>query len=325
MQVRGQFSQLQAPGLHDLFVQWEKLHLHEEEWPQVFNTETTDRAFVDEAEFVGVGPLVLKPEGEPTTYRDAQQGGTKRFQMFTYALGVRSSYELYKDDQYGLVKKIPSTLQRSAQYAREVNTWGVINLGYTSSTSILNSYVTVDGNNLFNTAHTLPGGSAASALTPAGSSYYNAVGTWPNRPATDVDFGFTALQLALNNFRRMPDGIGMPIKMKPKLVLIPAELIWTAKEILGPGTGKRPYTADNTINSLESEGLDYMVCTYKTSTSAWELLADKSEHSLKHITREKLDEFFSDDFDTMSIKQVCMERYGVGAFHWIGTWGSNGP
>jgi hypothetical protein len=323
MQVRGQFSQLQAPGLHGLFVQWEKLHQKDEEWPHIFNKETSDRAFEDEAEFVGVGPLVQKPEGEPTTYRDAAQGGTKRFQMFTYALGVRSSYELYKDDMYGLVKKIPAALARSAQFAREVNTWGVINLGYTSSTNILNSYVTVDGNNLFNTAHNLLGGSAATAIAPAASSYYTAPGTWPNRPATDVDLSFTAIQLALNNFRRMPDGVGMPIKVRPRILLIPPELIWIAREILG--SPHKPYTADNEVNSLLNENLEYFSYSYSPSLSAWELLADKSEHSLKHITREPLDEMFSDDFDTMSIKQVSMERYGVGAFHWIGTWGSNGP
>jgi len=49
MQVRGQFSQLQAPGLHGLFVQWEKLHQKDEEWPHIFNKETSDRAFEDEA------------------------------------------------------------------------------------------------------------------------------------------------------------------------------------------------------------------------------------------------------------------------------------
>jgi hypothetical protein len=323
MLVRGQWSQLQAPGLHSLFVQWDKLKQREQEYDKVFNIETTDRAYVDEAEFVGVGPLVLKQEGEPTTYRDAQQGGTKRFQVFTFALGMRSSYELYEDDQYGVIKRIPVALARSAHFAREVNTWAVINLGYTSATNILTSYVTVDGNNLFNTSHTLPGGTAATSIAPAASNYYSAPGTWPNRPPTDVDLSFTALQLAINNFERLPDGVGMPIQIKPRHVIIPPELKWVAREILG--SAHKPYTADNEINSILNEELDYFIGHYKTSMSAWELLAEKDEHSLKHITRKTLDEMFSDDFDTYSIKEVVMERYAVGAFHWIGTWGSNGP
>ena len=77
--------------------------------------------------------------------------------------------------------------------------------------------------------------------------------------------------------------------------------------------------------AILNEDLHYFIGHYLTSTSAWFLLADKSEHSLKHITRKALDEMFSDDFDTYSIKQIAMERYAVGAFHWIGTWGSNGP
>lgn len=323
MLVRGQWSQLQAPGLHGLFVQWDKLKQREAEYPHVFNMETTDKAFIDEAEFIGVGPLVLKPEGEPTTYRDAQQGGTKRFQMFTYALGVRCSYELYEDEVYGVIKQIPKALARSAHFAREVNTWGVINLGFTSATNILTSYVTVDGLNLFNTAHYLPGGAAATNIAPAASSYSTAAGTWPNRPATDVDLSFTALQLAINNFERLPDGLGMPIQIKPRTLLIPPELKWIAREILG--SSHKPYTADNEINSILNEDLSYFVGHYLTGTSPWFLLADKSEHSLKHITRKPLDEIYSDDFDTYSIKQIVMERYGVGAFHWLGTWGSNGP
>ena len=323
MLVRGQFSQLMAPSLHALFVQWDELKQREAEYPHVFNIETTDRAFVDEAEFVGVGPLLEKPEGEPTAYRDAIQGGTKRFQMFTYALGVRTSRELFDDDQYGVIKKIPGSLARGAHFAREVNTWSVINSGFTANTNILNPFVTVDGVNLFNTAHPLPGGAAATGIAPAAANYISSAGTWPNRPATDVDLSFTALQLAINNFERMPDGVGMPIQVKPRLLLIPPELKWIAREILG--SSHKPFTADNEVNSLLNEDLKYMVCHYLTSTSAWFLLADKSEHSLKHITRQPLDEMFSDDFDTYSIKQVAMERYGVGVFHWIGTWGSNGP
>ncbi len=323
MLVRGQWSQLQAPGLHGVFAQWLKLKQREEEWSHVFNKDTTNRAFIDMAEFTGIGPAVEKPEAEPSTYRDASQGGSKRIQMFTYALGVRSSYELYEDDQYGLIKQIPKSIARSFHFLREMATWNLINLGFTASTAILNPSTTVDGLNLFNAAHYLPGGAGATSIAPGVSSYITAAGTWPNRPTVDTDISMTALQAAINNFERMPDGVGMPIQIKPRLLVIAPEWKWVAREILG--SSHAPYTADNQINSLLNEDLNYFVCHYFTTTGRWCLLADKSEHSLYHITRKPLEDMYSDDFDTYSIKMLSMERFGVGAFHWIGTYGSDGP
>jgi hypothetical protein len=55
------------------------------------------------------------------------------------------------------------------------------------------------------------------------------------------------------------------------------------------------------------------------------MVAEKQSHKLKFITRKELDEDFSDDFDTRSIKQISFMRFSVGATSWIGTWGSNGP
>lgn len=323
MLVRGQWSQLQAPHLHGVFAQWLKLKQREEEFSHVFNMDTTDKAFIDMAEFVGVGPMVEKPEGEPSTYRDAAQGGTKRIEMYTYALGVRSSYELYEDDQYGLIKQIPKAIARSHHFLREMSTWNLINLGFISSNSILNPVVTVDGVNLFSTAHYLPGGASATNIAPGVSSYISTAGTWPNRPSVDVDLSMTALQAAINNFERMPDGVGMPMQVKPRLLVIAPENKWVAREILG--SAHKPDTADNNINSILNEDLHYFICHYFTSVGRWCLLSDKSEHSLYHITRKPLDDMYSDDFDTYSIKMLSMSRFGVGAFHWIGTYGSDGP
>jgi hypothetical protein len=134
--------------------------------------------------------------------------------------------------------------------------------------------------------------------------------------------------------------------MKPRYLVIPPELKWIAREILG--TPNKPYvtttttgvyspgplptqgtnvgTSDiNAINALLAEDLMYFVGHYFTSVSAWFLVGEKEAHTLKFMNRENLEEDFSDDFDTRTIKQIATMRFSTGATHWLGTWGSNGP
>lgn len=314
--VRGQFAQLMAPGLHHNFVHWLDLLQRDEEYSHIFNMPDSDKAYEDEVEFSGLGPMPEKPEAESVTYQDAIQGGTKRYLHTTYALGVRTSWELYEDDQYNIIMQVPKALARSAHFTKEQQTWNIFNLGFTTVT-------TTDGVSLFNNQHPLLGGTTATSVGPGLTNVIGAVGTYPNRPATDVDLSFTSIQLSINQFERLIDSQGLPVVLKPKYLVIPPELKWIAREILG--SPHRPFTADNEINALIKEDLNYFICHYFTSQSAWFMVCDKESHQLKHFTRKSLDEDFADDFDTRSIKQISFMRFSSGATSWLGTWGSNGP
>lgn len=316
MMVRGQFAQLMAPGLHSLFVHWTDTLQREEEWPQIFHHETSEMAYEDEVEFSGLGPMLEKPEGESVAYTDAIQGGSKRYLHFTYALGSRMSFELFEDDQYKLTNQVPKAFARSAVFTREQVTWNVINLGFTTT-------LTTDGVSLFNNQHPLLGGTNATAAGPGLTNVIGAAGTYPNRPATDVDLSFTAIQLMVNQFERLVDSQGLPISIKPKHIVVPPELKFIVREILG--SPHKPYTSDNEINSLLNEDLDFFVGHFLSSQSAWFALAEKESHRLKHFTRRSLDEDYADDFDTRSLKAIAFMRFSAGATTWMGTWGSNGP
>lgn len=316
MMVRGQFAQLMAPGLRDMFVHWLDMLQRAEEYSLVFNIENSTAAYEDEVEFSGLGPMAEKPEAEAIQYEDAIQGGTKRYIHTTFALGVRSSWELYEDDQYQLIKQVPKAIARSAHFSREQSAWNVFNLGFTTIT-------TIDGVSLFNAAHPLLGGPRATNIGPGVSSYISSAGTFPNRPAVDQDLSFSAIQLALDQYERIIDSQGLPVALKPKFLVIPPELRWLARELLG--SPYRPTDANNAINSLLAEDLQVIKPHYLTSRTAWYLLADKSETWLKFYNRFPLTEDYSDDFDTRSIKMIAYQRFSVGATHWWGVWGSNGP
>lgn len=316
MMVRGQFAQLMAPGLHATFTHWLDTMQREEEFSHLFNIESSDKAYEDEVEFSGLGPMPEKPEGESVTYQDAIQGGTKRYLHSTFALGVRTSFELYEDDQYNLIKQVPKALARSSHFRKEMDSANIFNLGFTT-------VVTTDGVSLFNNQHPLLGGTQATNIGPGLGGVISAAGTYPNRPAIDVDISFTAIQLMINHFERLVDSQGLPITMRPRYLVIPPELKWIAREILG--SPYKPYTADNEINALLKEDLQYFMSHYLTSASAWFALCEKDQHWLKFFWRKQLDEDYSDDFDTRSIKQISFMRFSVGATSWLGVWGSNGP
>lgn len=316
MMVRGQFAQLMAPGLHGVFVHWRDLAQRDLEYPELFHIETSDNAYEDEIEMAGLGPMLEKPEGESVVYQDAIQGGTIRYLHFTYALGVRTSFELFEDDKYKLIQQAPKALSRSAVFVQEQVSANVFNNGFST-------LLTTDGVSLFNNQHPLLGGPGATNIGPGLTNVISAAGTYPNRPATDVDLSFTAVQLMVNQFERLVDSQGLPIMMKPRHLVIPPEIKFIAREILG--SPHKPYTSDNEINSLIKEDLDFFVYHYLTSQSAWYALCDKDSHSLKYFWRRQLDVDYADDFDTRSIKQIAYQRFSVGATVWEGTWGSNGP
>jgi Mu-like prophage major head subunit gpT len=316
MMVRGAFAQTLAPGVHHWFLHFLDLQMREEEYTKFFNVENSTQAFEDEIEMAGVGAMPEKPEASAVIYDDMIQGGTKRYVHLSYALGSRASWELIEDDQYGIIKQVPKAQARSAMFAREQVAFNVFNLGFST-------VVTADGVSLFNTAHPLLGGAAATNIGPGVSSVITATGTYPNRPTPDTDLSFTAIQGMVNQFERLIDSQGIPTRLKPRYLIIPPELKWTAREILGsPG---RPYTADNELNALVGEDLHFIMSHYTTSTSAWFVICEKDSQQLKFFDRHPIDTDYDDDFDTRATKIITFQRFSAGATAWPGTWGSNGP
>lgn len=314
--LRNKYSQLLAIGLHKIFLDFQELEMKASTVEECFNMENSKSAYEDDLVMAGFGPMPEKTENDSFQYTEMVQGGVKRYVNLTYGLGSRYSWELAEDDQYGIVKKVPMALVRSGKFTREQVPWNVFNLGFTT-------IVTADGVALFHNQHPLLGGPAATNVGPGVGNVISAAGTYPNRPATDVDLSFTAIQLMINHFDRMIDSQGIPSMMKPKYLIIPPELKFIAEEILG--SEYKPYTSDNERNALLKEGLSYKVIPYLTSGSAWFVLAEKGQHQVIFFNRAPLSQDFDDDFDTNAVKHVAKQRFAAGATHWIGTWGSNGP
>ena len=316
-QVRGQFPQLMAPGLKKIYNDATEFEQREKEYPMLFNVRTSDSEYEQELEMAALGPLQEKPENSSTAYNEMIQGGSKRAIHLTYSLGIRTSKELWDDDKYGQIKMGPKALARSTRFTEEVVAWNIINQGFTSNVT------TFDGNPLFFNQHNLLGGAAATNIGPGLANVISASGTYPNRPPTDIDLSVAGLQLMTNYANRMVDNQGLPITARFRTILIPPELIFIAREILG--SSGQPYTSDNTINSLIPEDYKFLVGHYLNSGSAWYGFGEKSETALTVWMREKATTDFDDDFDTDAVKQKTRMRMSASCFRWQATFGSNGP
>ena len=316
-QVRAKFPQLMQPGMKKIYFDALEYQLKQSDYPKVFKEENSDSEYEQEMEMAGISALQEKPENAPTAYTEMLQGGSKRYIHLTYSLGIRTSKELMDDDKYGLVKKGPVLLARSAAFTEEMIAWYVFNNGFTSNVQA------VDNNPLFYNTHPLLGGVPATNLAPGAANVITTGGTWPNRPATDIDFSVAGLQLATNHAARMVDNMGFPIRLRWKYVVTPPELRFLVREVLG-SSGK-PYTADNTINSLLPEDYKHMEIPWLNSASSWFMVADKEDHSLRVYHRERPKTIFDDDFDSDALKQKTRLRMSAGATRWQGVWGTQGP
>jgi hypothetical protein len=290
--------------------------MREPQYTRFLKVDNSEDAYEIDYHLAGTGPMPEMPEGTRPVADNIIQSGTKKYLHLPYGLLSQFTRQLVEDDKYGIIVQTTKAHARSALYAREAVSANVLNLGGTLQ-------LTDDGVTLFNTAHPLPGGTEATSVGPGLANIINSAGTYPNRPSPDADFSFTSLQQAINYFYRFTDGRGIPSMVRPKHAVIPPELIMIAREILGsPG---KPYTADNELNALQGENLNFYHLNYLTSPSAWFLLAEKDETYLRFYERVEIQGQTDDDFQTQVLLLLTTQRFSAGATSWINTFGSYGP
>jgi phage major head subunit gpT-like protein len=285
--------------MHEIF--FNRYSQYAKEYASVFTLLNSSRAYEMDAEVTGLGQLVQKLEQKAITYDDPVQGLIKTYTHVPFALGFRVTHELYKDDLYNVIKRMPQCLSRSAHQTMEVQHWNVFNNAFNTAVTGL------DGKALCVTDHPNVSG--------AGGPYANAL-------STAADLSVTSLESMIELMENTTDDKDLNLMIKGKTLVIPVHLKWVAREILH--SEKKPGTADNEINPLGDEDLSYMVSHYLSSTSAWFLLANKEDHYLRSFMREALIFDNDDDFDTGDALFQCYTRFSVGFSGWRGICGTAG-
>lgn len=315
--VRNQFYQAMTYAAAHNFIEFLDLQQKHLQYPSLFNVKDSRLAYEQAVHYAGFGPAQPKPEGSPVIYDNLIQGGTRRYVHQTYGLGFRISMEAMQDDQTGMFEQSPKGLVQSHIFGMEQTGANVFNLGFSSTGTI-----TDDGVSLFNNQHPLLDPSATN-IAPGVGTFVTLAGTYPNRPQTDADLSFTALQFATMVYQRMPNARGLPVSVRPKKLAIPPEQEFIAIELLG--SAGKPYTGDNEPNALLVAGLQYEIFNYFTSPSAWGLFSEKSAHRMMFYERQKIYSDYDRDFDQQALKGLAISRYSAGADTWINTFASLGP
>ena len=297
---RAQLLKELLPGLNALFGM--EYARYGEEHKEIYETETSERSFEEETKLSGFSAAPVKNEGSAIAYDNAQEAWSTRYTHETIALGFSITEEAIEDNLYdSLSARYTKSLARAMAYTKQVKAAAVLNNGFSSS------YPGGDGVSLFNTAHPLISG-----------------GTNSNTPSTQVDLNETSLEAAVIQIAAWTDERGLLIAAKPKKLVVPPALMFTAKRLLD--TELRVATADNDINAIKQMGAipeGYTVNHFLTDSNAWFLTTDVP-NGMKHFVRTPLQNSMDGDFDTGNVRYKARERYSFGWSDPLGMWGSAG-
>jgi len=275
-------------------------------YPQIFNIETSDRKFERVVTYVPFGDTQTKPEGEPYVMDELRQGNVKDFVHTENGLGFEVTHTALEDDTNNILNRAGEWLAFSARYVEEGKAANPFNNGFTATTGEL----TPDGLSLFNTAHALKGG-----------------GTAKNRPSTDADLSATSLTQAMIDLQTdQKDEAGhLAAPIQNWILYVPPALEFLADRLVN--SVGLPMSSDNDRNPIKSRRTwDIIVNPRLTDTDAWFLVAaDKKNHGLTFYRRVPIS-MPPMEIDPRTGNRIfkVRHRFSIGAWTWVGTYGTAG-
>ena len=285
---RAQLAKELEPGLNALFgMEYDR---YENEHAEIFDTESSDRAFEEEVLIVGFGNASVKEEGQGVQFDSASEGFTARYTHETVALAFALTEEAVEDNLYDrLGARYTKALARSMAHTKQVKAANVLNNAFSSS------FTGGDGVSLISTAHPLANG-----------------GTIANRATTMADLNETSLENALINISTFVDDRNMILALRGTKLIVPPQLQFVADRLLD--TPGRVGTADNDINAIKNMGLlpeGYAVNHFLVDTDAFFIMTDCPD-GFKHFERTPITTSMEGDFDTGNVRYKARERYSFG-------------
>jgi len=298
---RSQLVKELEPGLNALFgLEYKR---YENQHSEIYNEESSDRAFEEEVMLSGFANAQVKGEGSGVSFDEAQETFTARYTHETVALAFAITEEAIEDNLYDrLASRYTKALARSMSNAKQVKSVEPLIQGLPTT----DNFDSGDGVSLFNTAHP------------------TVAGTFSNTLATQADLNETSLEQSLIDIAAMTDERGLRIAARGVKMIIPSELQFTAERLMK--SQGRTGTADNDINAIVSMGMvpqGYRVNNYLTDTDAFYILTDVP-NGMKMFNRAPLTTAMEGDFDTGNVRYKARERYSFGVSDPRGIFGVEG-
>tara|TARA_R100001460_G_scaffold1882_2_gene6699 strand:- start:6830 stop:7738 length:909 start_codon:yes stop_codon:yes gene_type:complete len=297
---RAQLVKELEPGLNALFGL--EYNRYENEHEEIFDTETSERAFEEEVMLSGFGEAPVKGEGASVSYDYAQETFTARYSHETVALAFSLTEEAIEDNLYDtLSSRYTRALARSMSQTKQIKAANVLNNAFSTS---------------------FPGGDGKPLLTTDHPTL--TAGDQSNEPSTAADLNETSLENAMIDISAFKDERGLKVNVQARKLIVPPQLQFVADRLLN--TPNRVATSDNDINALRNMGMlpeGYTVNHFLTDTDAFFIKTD-SPNGMKHFVRSGIKTGMEGDFETGNVRYKARERYSFGFSDWRGMYGSPG-
>ena len=293
----GNFPELLWPGLRELW------GMNYARYPAIYKglieVIKSDKAFEKFQGLTGLGLAGVKDEGASLAYFDMLQGYQKEAVNVTYGLGTIITREMFEDEQYNYINKVPAMLAESMRQTEEIVATLPFNNGFGALAT------GADGVSYFNTSHPLIGGG----------------GTFRNMPATAVDLSQAALEQADIDLMSYTDERGLKIRVSSKVLLVAPTNKYVAEKILG--TKAEVGSNDNTINPVY-QSRKLVVNPYLTDPDAWFLKTDVNTTGIVFVRRRAAEVMRDNEFDTQNLKIANTSRFTVTQVDPREWWGAAG-
>jgi len=272
-------------------------------YTEYYNVKTSDRKFERVITYVPFGDTQSKPEGETYAMDTLRSGYTKDFTHTENGLGFEVTQTALEDDPEAILNGAGEWLAFSGRYVEEGRAANVLNNGFTTE-------LTPDGVSLFNATHALKGG-----------------GTAKNRPSTDADLSATSLQQALIDLQTdQKDEAGhIAAPITSLNLVIPPALEFLGHRLIN--SQLMPGTAENDVNPIKARRTWNLIVNPRlTDSDAWFIIAaSKSMHGLTFYRRVPIStEPMAIDARSGNRIFKVRHRFSVGAWTWVGTYGTAG-
>lgn len=297
------FGKLLEPGFRKIF--FETYDELPEQYSKIYNVETSTSA--QERDW-GMGAFSdwekRASQLDTVAYTTLSAGLERLYTHEAFTQGFMVTREMYDDDKYRQMKKLPQAMGRSGRAKIEKDAMLPLINGFDK---VLHPIY--DGEALFSASHPLVDSVKVCSNLATGA-------------LTDVN-----LKSALKIMREQLDEAGGLIQMKATKLIIPPALEDTAIRLLKstqlPGTDY-----NDTNNYLNSYGIEIVVMDYLGTAGGgndthW-FLQDGGKHELNFFWRIRPEFKWQEDFDTFVAKYRGYMRYSFGVSDFRGLVGSTG-
>ena len=296
---RAQLAKELEPGLNALFgLEYDR---YENEHAEIFDEESSDRAFEEEVMLGGFSTAPVKGEGTAITFDAAQETYTARYTHETVALAFSLTEEAIEDNLYDrLASRYTKALARSMAQTKQIKAAAILNNAFSTASPI------GDGAALCSAAHPSLSGNQRNLLT------------------VPADLNETSLEQMLIDIAGLTDERGLKIAVRGMKLIIPKELQFIAERVLN--SNLRPGTADNDTNAMRSMGMlpeGAVVNHFLTDTDAFFIKTD-APNGFKYFNRSTIKSAMEGDFDTGNMRFKARERYSFGVSDWRAVFGTPG-